>query len=125
MLNPHSLEYGQQLDTLFAQTGQEDGLRDNVLLAQAKLIPDDQRRAERLSELNREYQNTDGGMQALYELTRLKIRQYQEEDGSDRDKKRRFLTEARDMLTSFISLYPGSFYVEPVERNLENLPKSE
>jgi hypothetical protein len=35
------------------------------------------------------------------------------------------LTEARDMLTSFTSLYPGSFYVEPVERNLENLPKSE
>jgi hypothetical protein len=125
MLNPHSLEYGQQLDTLFAQTGEQDGLRDNVLLAQAKLISDDWRRAERLSELNREYQNTDGGMQALYELTRLKIRLYQEEDGSDREKKRRLLTEARDMLTSFTSLYPDSFYVEQVERNLEVLPRSE
>ncbi|MHC4517679.1 MAG: hypothetical protein ACYTAS_03745 [Planctomycetota bacterium] len=125
MLNPHSLEYGQQLDMLLAQTGEQDGLRDNILLAQAKLILDDRGREARLSELNREYQDTDGGMQALYELTRLKIRLYQEEDGSDRDRKKRLLTEARDMLTSFTSLYPGSFYVEQVERNLEDLPRSE
>jgi hypothetical protein len=124
-LNPHSLEYGQQLDTLLAQSGEQDGLRDNILLAQAKLILDDEGRERRLSRLNREYQNTDGGTQALYELTRLKIRLYQQEDGTDRDRKRRLLTEARDMLTSFTSLYPGSFYVAQVERNLEYLPKPE
>ena len=125
MLNPHSLEYGQQLQTLLGQVGAEGGLRDNILLAQAKLILDDRGREERLSQLNRQYQGTDGGMQALYELTRLKIRLYQEEGDADREKKKQLLTKARDMLTSFTSLYPTSFYVEQVERNLEDLPKSE
>jgi hypothetical protein len=125
MLNPHSVEYGQQLDTLLTQTGEQDGLRDNILLAQAKLIPDDQGRTKRLSEMNRQYQDTDGGMEALYELARLKIRLYQAEGDADRDKKRRLLTEARDMLSSFTSLYPSSFYVEQVERNLETLPRSQ
>jgi len=124
-LNPYNVEYGQQLKALWAQTGEQDGLRDNILLAQAKLIPDDQGRAERLSQLNRQYQDTDGGREALYELARLKIRLYQEEGGADRERKRRLLTEARDMLTSFTNLYPNSFYVEQVERNLEGLPRSQ
>ncbi|HPC95110.1 MAG TPA: hypothetical protein PLU87_09220 [Sedimentisphaerales bacterium] len=124
MLNPHGLEYAQQLDTLLSLSGEQDGLRDNLLLAKAKLLADDQARSERLSQLNREYQNTDGGMQALYELTRLKIRLYQQEDDSAAEK-RKFLTEARDMLTSFLNLYPDSFYVEQVRRNLEDLPRLE
>jgi len=124
MLNPHGLEYAQQLDTLLSLSGEQDGLRDNLLLARAKLLADDQARSERLSQLNREYQNTDGGMQALYELTRLKIRLYQQEDDSAAEK-RKFLAEARDMLTSFLNLYPDSFYVEQVRRNLEDLPRLE
>ena len=122
MLNPHGMEYSQQLDTLLSLSKPQDGLHDNLLLAKAKLIADDQRRSERLSQLNREYQHTDGGMQALYELTRQKIRLYQREDDSDVEK-RKFLAEARDMLTSFLNLYPGSFYVEQVRRNLEDLPR--
>jgi len=124
MLNPHGLEYAQQLDTLLSLSGEQDGLRDNLLLARAKLLADDQARSERLSQLNREYQNTDGGMQALYELTRLKIRLYQQEDDSAAEKRKR-LVEARDMLTSFVNLYPDSFYVEQVQRNLEDLPRLE
>ena len=124
MLNPHGLEYAQQLDTLLSLSGEQDGLRDNLLLARAKLLADDQARSERLSQLNREYQNTDGGMQALYELTRLKIRLYQQEDDSAAEKRKR-LAEARDMLTSFTNLYPDSFYVEQVQRNLEDLPRLE
>jgi hypothetical protein len=119
MLNPYSLEYEQQLDLLLAQTGEKDGLRDNILLAQAKLIADDQHRAERLGELNRQYQNTDGGMQALYELTRLNIRLYQ------RESKRANLVLARDMLTHFLSLYPGSFYAPQAKKNLDDLPRPE
>jgi hypothetical protein len=124
-LNPYSMEYDAQLETLLALTGENDGLRDNILLAQAKKILDDRGRADRLIELNREYQDTDGGLQALYELTRLKIRLYQAESGDDRERKKRLLVEARDMLTSFMNLYPSSFYVEQVSRNLEGLPRSE
>jgi hypothetical protein len=118
-LNPHSLEYEQQLDALLAQTGEQDGLRDNLLLAKARLIADNQRHAERLNELSREYQNTDGGMQALYELTLLNIRVCQEEP-----KKENFL-QAINMLTSFLSLYPNSFYAAQVRKNLASLPRVE
>ncbi len=119
MLNPYGLEYGPQLDALLARTGEKEGLRDNILLAKAKLIADDQLRAQRLSELSLQYQNTDGGMQALYELTRLNIRLYQ------RELKRDTLMQARKMLTSFLSLYPDSFYAPQVNKNLEDLPRPE
>ena len=119
MLNPYSLEYEPQLDLLLAQTGDKDALRDNILLAKAKLIADDQHRAQRLGELSRQYQNTDGGTQALYELTRLNIRLYQ------RESKRANLVLARDMLTSFLSLYPDSFYSPQVKKNLDDLPRPE
>ena len=119
MLNPYSPDYDAQLDLLLTQTGEKDGLRDNILLAKAKLIADDQHRAQRLSELSLQYQNTDGGMQALYELTRLNIRLYQ------RESKRPNLVSARTMLTSFLSLYPNSFYASQVKKNLDDLPRPE
>jgi hypothetical protein len=119
MLNPRSLEYGAQLEALLARTGDKDGLRDNLLLAQAKLIADSQRRAERLHELSRTYQNTDGGVQALYELTLLNIRLYQEEP------KKENLQQARKMLTSFVSVYPDNFYTPQVKKNLAALPRPE
>ena len=119
MLNPYSPDYESQLDSLLKQTGEKDGLRDNILLAKAKLIADDQHRAQRLNELSLQYQNTDGGMQALYELTRLNIRLYQ------RESKRANLVSARDMLTSFLSLYPSSFYSPQIKKNLDDLPRPE
>ena len=119
MLDPHGTEYEQQLETLLARTGEQDGLRDNILLAQAKLIADEQGRGERLAELHRQCQKTDGGMQALYELTRLKIQLYQQK--ADKDS----LVQARDMLASFLSLYPRSFYADQVAKNLEDLPRPE
>jgi len=119
MLDPHATDYKQQLETLLAKTGEQDGLRDNILLALAKLIRDEQGRGDRLAELHRKYQKTDGGMQALYELTRLKIRLYQ------REPKKESLALARDMLASFLSLYPKSFYADQVAKNLEGLPRPE
>jgi len=119
MLNPYSLEYEQQLDWLLTRTGEKDGLRDNILLAKAKLIADDQHRGQRLSELSRQYQNTDGGMQALYELTRLNIGLYQ------RESKRENLVQAREMLDSFLILYPNSIYAARVRQNLFDLPRPE
>jgi hypothetical protein len=104
---------------LLARLGEKDPLRDNLFLEKAKLIADDQRRAERLGELSREFQNTDGGMQALYELSRLNIRHYQ------REPKRERLLQATNMLTSFLSLYPESFYAAQVRKNRDDLPKPE
>ncbi|MBA7659965.1 hypothetical protein ES703_67962 [subsurface metagenome] len=74
-LNPHASDYAWHLDELLVQIGDDDPLRDNVLLAKTKLVADEQQRAEKLAQLHNKFQNTDGGMQALYELARLKIGQ--------------------------------------------------
>ncbi len=123
-LNPHSLDYEGQLEALLASVGQADGLRDNILLALAKLDPYDQRKAQRLTELHQEYQNTDGGMTALYELTRLKIGLWQQQEDSN-ETKRKLLAEARQTLAGFLTLYPDSFYADRVQRNLDGLPRPE
>ena len=122
MLNPHSLSYSQQLDRLLQETKNNNPLRDNILLAQAKLINNEVLRAEKLNDLRREYRDTDGGIQALYELGLLKISLWRQQDESDQQLKKKCLDEARAILTSFLSLYPNSFYVDQVQKNLDGLP---
>lgn len=123
MLNPHATDYAQGLDKLLEQTSDRGLLCDNILLAQIKLVADEQLRAEKFARLHRDFQGTDGGMQALYELARLKIDLYQSE--SEPERKREYLSDARALLTSFISLYPDSFCAEQVKENLSNLPNVE
>jgi hypothetical protein len=78
MLNPHDSEdYAMSLDELLKEMGPADPLRDNILLAQAKLVADEHLRAEKLSQLYKKFKDSDGGMQALYELARLNISLYQ------------------------------------------------
>ena len=122
MLNPHAPDYAQHLDGLLEQTEEADRLRDNILLAQAKLIADEQLRAEKLSELHKEYSKTDTGMLALYDLGLLKINLWRQQDESDAALKKKYLDEARTALSSFMSLYPENFYIEQVKKNLDGLP---
>lgn len=122
MLNPHTSDYAQQLDGLLEQTEKGDRLRDNILLAQAKLAADDQVRIEKLSELHREYSKTDAGLLALYELGLLKITLWRQQDEANPELKKKYLEEARATLSSFTSLYPDSFYCEQVKKNLDGLP---
>jgi hypothetical protein len=102
------------------QMDDEDRLRDNILLAQAKLIADEQQRAEKLSHLHKEFNKTDGGMLALYELGLLKIGLYQAE--SNPQQKKKYLADARATLETFINLYPSGFCPEQVKKNLDSLP---
>ncbi len=102
--------------------GKTDPLRDNVLLAQVKLIPDEQHLAEKLAELHTQYQNTDGGMQALYELCLLKIHFWQQQDAANTEQKKKYLADARATLTAFLRMYPSSFPADQVRKNLASLP---
>jgi len=121
-LNPHAPDYAQHLDGLLEQTEDEDLLRDNILLAQAKLVPDQLLRAEKLSEIHTQHNQTDGGAMALYELGLLKISFWRQQDESNVEQKKKFLEDARSTLTSFISSYPDHFCVEQVKNNLAGLP---
>ncbi|MBW8040528.1 MAG: hypothetical protein FVQ85_11055 [Planctomycetes bacterium] len=122
MLNPHNADFSWHLDELLKQMGDKDPLRDNIMLAKTKLVPDEQLRAEKLAQLHREFQNTDGGMQTLYELGLLKRRQWSQQDESNLELKKKLLAETRAILTSFISLYPGSIFTEQVQKILDDLP---
>jgi len=119
-LNPHSLDYTQQLGHLLEKTSDKDQLRDNILLAQAKLEADDQLRAERLKEVHESFSLTDGGMMALYELGRLKVGLYH--SASDTQHKKANLGDARVTLSKFLELYPTSFCTEQLQQILNALP---
>ncbi|MHC4206418.1 MAG: hypothetical protein ACYSTT_17335 [Planctomycetota bacterium] len=123
-LNPHAPDYARQLDMLLEQTEEGDPLRDNILLAQAKLVPDDLLRAEKLSEIHKQYSRTEGGAMALYELGHLKISLWRKLDESNAELKKQYLEEAKSILTSFISSYPDHFCTEQVKKNLAGLPAS-
>jgi hypothetical protein len=125
MLNPYSPDYSSRLDELLSQMDKNDPLRDNVLLAQVKLIADDQLRAQRLAELSTQYKNTDGGMLALYELSLLKIQFWRQKDDSNIDAKKLSLADARATLAAFLQIYPASFCAEQVKKNLDSLPAVE
>ena len=72
MLNPHTSDYTQHLVGLLEQTENGDRLRDNILLAQAKLVADEQLRAEKLSEIHKEYGQTDAGTVEALHQTRVR-----------------------------------------------------
>jgi len=121
-LNPHASDYAQRLDGLLEQTEDGDRLRDNILLAQAKLDADEQLRAEKLDELHKELKQTDGGMLALYELGLLKISLWRQQGQANPELKKEYLDQARKTLASFLELYSDSFYAGQVKKNLDGLP---
>jgi len=122
LLNPHAPDYSQHLKGLLEQTGDGDPLRDNILLAQAKLIADELLRADTLGDVHEQYRQTDAGIKALYELGLLKISLWRQQEDTNVEIKTKYLEEARATLTSFIELYPESFHVEQVKKNLDGLP---
>ena len=121
MLNPHSQDYSWHLDELLKQMGDKDPLRDNILLAKTKLVADEQLRAEKLAQLHREFQNTDGGMQALYELGLLRRRRWSQQNDSNLELKKKLLVETRATLTSFTEKYPTSIFTEQAKKILDDL----
>ena len=125
MLNSHATDYDRHLSRLLDQMKDEDPLRDNVLLAQIKLVEDEHLRAEKLNQLHARFQDTDGGMQALYELGLLEISLWRQQEDTRVEQKRKYLVETRATLMSFIKLYPDSVFTERVTKNLADLPMVE
>ncbi|MHC4763354.1 MAG: tetratricopeptide repeat protein, partial [Planctomycetota bacterium] len=118
-LNPHASGYSESLDKLLEEISNDDPLADNVLLAQIKLVADEQLRAKNLSQLHQKFPDSDGGMQALYELGLLKLGLWRQLDDSNVEQKKKTLTEARAVLTMFLRMYPDGTFAEQVKKNLE------
>ncbi|MDD5458560.1 MAG: hypothetical protein PHF37_04125 [Phycisphaerae bacterium] len=124
-LNPYDVDYQGYLEQLLSQSDTKDPIYDNILLAKVRLIEDEQLKAERLNELNKNYKDTDGGMQALYEFGLLKIRLWRELGDENIEKKKRLLNETRTILNDFLECYPCSYLAEQVRQNLATLPAAE
>ncbi len=124
MLNPHDPEYSKKLDELLGQIDPNDRLYDNILLAKAKRIADEQLRTEKFERIHQDYQNTDSGMIALYELGLLHRRRWSQQDESSVEQKQKYLAETRSTLEKFLNLYPDSFYAKQVKEILDGLPSN-
>lgn len=122
MLDSHNLSYASSLDKLLERTKENDPLRDNILLAKIQLISDENLRAEKLAQLHKQFPNTDGGMQALYNLALLKINLWHRQEESDAMQKQIILSDARAALTNFKDLYPKSVFTNHAEKILSGLP---
>lgn len=125
MLNPHTNIYQRQLDELAEEMSGDDPLIDNILLAKAMLIEDDQKRADELCELHDRFGGRDGGVEAFYELAVLRIHLWQNLDKSDVEKRGECLALAKQKLKDFTSLYPQSIYTPETYEKLANLPKTD
>lgn len=122
MLNPHDPDYTEQLEELFNQVESDNRLYDNILLAKAKLIADEQLRADKFTQINQDYQNTDSGMLALYELGLLQRRRWSQQDESNLELKKKYLAQTQGTLQQFIELYPDSYHAKQVREILDGLP---
>ncbi len=126
VLDSRARDYPDQLAMLLERLGPNDPLRDNILLAQAKLVADERLRADKLADLHKRMPKTDGGMQALYDLALFRIHLWrQQQADTNPEQKKRLLTDARAALTTFLTLYPNSFYADQVKKNLADLPATE
>jgi hypothetical protein len=124
MLNPHMTDYSRQINMLLQQTDQDDPLRDNIMLIEAKLTDDEQLRIEKLSQIHKKYPQTDGGRQALYELGFLRFTRWRQQGDSDLELMKKHMEEARTTLEDFNNLYPESFYIEQVRKYLDDMPSN-
>jgi hypothetical protein len=121
LLNPYSRGYAGELDALLGEMEADDPLMDNILLAKLMLISDSQLKASELKALGERFAKRDGGVGALYELGLLKVKQWKDSETGAAEKKK-YLSEARGILTNFIALYPQSIFSEQARILLDTLP---
>ncbi|MBE0534443.1 MAG: hypothetical protein IH624_02155 [Phycisphaerae bacterium] len=126
VLNPYSSGYAEELDELLKQMGQgqTDPLMDNVTLAKVMLMPDAQLKAAELKAISERFANTDGGIRALYELGLLKVGLWKDAETRPEDRKK-YLGEARAILSIFMNLYPQSIFSEQARTMLNSLPDTQ
>jgi tetratricopeptide (TPR) repeat protein len=122
MLNPYTSDYVRHLEQLLQKMGNKDPLRDNALLEQAKLIPDERLRAEKFAKVYEQFKDTDAGAEALYNLALLKIGFWRQQSDADAEQKRKLLAAARQTLENFLQIYPDDFLVTEVREKLQKLP---
>ena len=123
MLNSHDeRRYATGLDGLLEGMSQEDGLRDNLLLAKAMLVDDVHRRLQLLKELATQYPQRDAGIQAQYERGMANIQLWKNPASSEEEKKQ-LLIDSRAILSDFIERHPECPFSKKASEMLQALPQ--
>lgn len=125
MLNPYGADYRSRLAEFGQRLKAADPLADNVALALALQLRDQQERAAALKSITELHPNTDGGIQALYELGRLRVAMWKEMPEKEAEKRLQLLADSRAALTRFVQSYPTSIWAERAKSLLEGLPSIE
>ncbi|MCE5185553.1 MAG: hypothetical protein LLF76_05450 [Planctomycetaceae bacterium] len=121
LLNPYSPDYGARLDELLVEMPPQDGLRDNILLDKAMISDDMNQRLVLLSDLIRQFPQSDGGIRAMYELGLLKIQLWKNPENS-KEGRDQLLEECRSILAAFSTEHAESPYAEQAKNLLQSLP---
>ncbi len=122
-LNPYALDYEARLNTLLSEMTEEDPLRGDILLAKALTIPDPPERATALTELMHTYRVSDVGVRAHYEKAQSLLQMWKDSD-LEGDQRRVLLDDIRQILTTFLAMYPDSIYADQAHSLLQTLPSS-
>ncbi len=123
ILNPYSLNYQSQLESLLAETQEGDPLRDNIQLSLAMLVEDPLQRMDCFTALTEQFLGTDGGIHALYELGVLHVQMWKETQ--EQEVRDQYLSRARVILNQIINTYPNSIYLDRARVLLNGLPQME
>ncbi len=119
-LDPHQLNYEQDLQELKINSPQPDPLLDNIEMAQTLLVKDIDERIFRLSDITKKHDGKDGGIHAMLELALLFLSERERTD-SFADKQEQ-LTQARNYLQRIIKLRSGTYIAELSQELLNNNP---
>ena len=119
-LDPHELNYEQQLTLLKLDSPQPDPLIDNIELALTLLERDPHQRIIRLTELTEQYPDRDGGIEARLELALALIEERNRIE--DPDEKAQLLDRSRAQLNSIINAAaPDAFFAEYAQNILDQI----
>ncbi len=125
LMNPYARDYKGRLNNFAQRLKPGDPLTDNVLLAQAMLVKDPYERSLRFQAVVEGYPNTDAGIQAMYELGRVKVRLWKDAGEGSPESKLQLLADSRATLTRFVQLYPTSTWADWARNILRDLPSIE
>ena len=119
-LDKYKMDYASELEKLLIGMKEDDPLLDNVLLSQAMLHNELHKRGEKLMAITEKHGETDGGIQAKFELGLLNVRLWKEtEDQETRDK---HLNIAKMVLKSCVKDDSQSIFKEEAQAMLDSLP---
>lgn len=120
-LDPHQLDYSQQLKALLFDSPQPDPLIDNIRLAQVLLERDPDRKMILLTNLTQQYPDTDGGLEAHLKLALILLEQRRRSEHlSDRQS---LLSASRKHLQAIVDRQPpDDFWSQQANELLQKNP---